>query len=93
MKTLGKIRKKLKLSCAEMARELGKTLHSYLDCESYARKIDTRDLKKIRALAKKAGLTDKMLLDALSSEKPPKRVKGAINAPTDTDETDEVCLY
>jgi len=76
-----------------MARELGKTLHSYLDTESYARKIDTKDLKKIRALAKKVGMTDKMLLDSLETEKPPKRQRTAVSEPIEPPEDDEVCLY
>lgn len=81
MKTYKKIREELKLSRSKFAAKLGKTLHSYLDAETYGRKIDTKDLPTVRRLAHEAGLSDGGLLDLLCSEKPPKRKRYPIKPP------------
>lgn len=81
VKTLKKIREELGLTQWKMSRLMGRSIQNYVDLEAYARKLDLKDLKLIRSLAKEAGFTDTELLDSLERDpartkpRPPKKQK------------------
>lgn len=63
-----KLRQLLGYSQVEMAERLGTTKQNYQRLEKKALKIDCRDIKKIRALAREADVSDRELLELLETE-------------------------